>query len=267
DQGWVVDEKMLKVEPFPIPARMPRDVPIEQVQRLQAEIEKQAGSSHAGHSRTGKLDLAWFLLMLHSGLRTGEIRRLRLTEVDFGAKKARIEQSKGLKDRFVYLSAAVIGALQDYLAVRGPVDALPEHVFIFRHAPLSRTYCGSRLRTYGIRCGVKVSPHQLRHTCATWLLNAGAPVLMVQAILGHKHLDTTLQYARLYDGTVAQDYFAAMSRVEEMFSPLEKQTDARPNQTGEVLAALDAILSTGLSAEQAEIIRVVKERVLVVVGK
>jgi len=49
---------------------------------------------------------------------------------------------------------------------------------------------------------VYVTPHMLRHSCATLLLNAGAPILTVQAILGHKHINTTLGYARLYDGTV-----------------------------------------------------------------
>jgi len=47
----------------------------------------------------------------------------------------------------------------------------------------------------------------LRHTCETLLLNAGAPLLMVQTILGHKHVDTTLVYARLYDGTLALSLF------------------------------------------------------------
>ncbi|PID86974.1 MAG: hypothetical protein CSB13_01720 [Chloroflexi bacterium] len=59
------------------------------------------------------------------------------------------------------------------------------------------------LRTYEERGGVRVRLHQLRHSCATLLLNAGEPLLAVQAILGHKNLDTTLMYARLYDGTVA----------------------------------------------------------------
>ena len=99
-------------------------------------------------------------------------------------------------------------------AVRGPRETLPDEVFIFRHQPISRTYFGCRLRTYGKRCGVRVTPHQLRHTCATLLLNAGAPVLAVQAILGHQHIDTTMRYARLYDGTLARDYFKAMEKIE-----------------------------------------------------
>ena len=82
------------------------------------------------------------------------------------------------------------------------------------HQPLSRSYCGQRLHTYGRKCGVRVTPHQLRHTCATLLLNERVPVISVQMLLGHQHVDTTMHYARLYDGTVANDYFKAMDRIE-----------------------------------------------------
>ena len=90
------------------------------------------------------MDLAWFLLMLHCGLRTCEIRHLKLQDIEWDAKRLRIEQSKALKDRQIYLDEAVLGALRSYLAVRGQADALPQNVFIFRHAPLSRTYCSAR---------------------------------------------------------------------------------------------------------------------------
>jgi acetyltransferase len=53
-----------------------------------------------------------------------------------------------------------------------------------------------------------------KQVCATLLLNAGAPILTVQTLLGHKHIDTTLTYARLYNGTVAADYYRAMNDVE-----------------------------------------------------
>jgi integrase len=143
--------------------------------------------------------------MLHCGLRVGEVRRLRLSDLDLEGRRARIEQSKGLKDRIVFLSQPTTVALNAYLEIRGPADSNP--VFIFRHRSLSTTYCRRRLRTYGRRCGVVVIPHQLRHSCATLLLNAGAPILAVKTILGHKQIDTTMGYARLYDGTVATDYY------------------------------------------------------------
>jgi site-specific recombinase XerD len=48
--------------------------------------------------------------------------------------------------------------------------------------------------------------HQLRHTCTSMLLNAGMSILGVQRILGHKYVDTTLRYARVYDSTVVKDF-------------------------------------------------------------
>jgi site-specific recombinase XerD len=85
------------------------------------------------------------------------------------------------------------------------------------------------MRTYSRRCGVDVTPHQLRHCCATFLLNAGALVLTVQVILGHKYVDTTLQYARLYDGTVAADYYRAMAEVERCFALQEGARHPEPD--------------------------------------
>ena len=161
--GHAVCERFLLVEPLKGGWRAPKDVPVEQLRKLQAAIQAQANSPHAGHQRVGRLDLAWFLLMLHCGLRTCEVRHLKLQDIEWDAKRLRIEQSKALKDRQIYLDEAVLGALRSYLAVRGQADALPENVFVFRHAPLCRTYCHKKLETYCLRCGEKASTHQLRH--------------------------------------------------------------------------------------------------------
>ena len=62
--------------------------------------------------------------------------------------------------------------------------------------------------------GVKFKIHGLRHTGATQLLNAGCPITSIQAILGHKKLETTLIYARVHDQTVENDFFRAMNHLE-----------------------------------------------------
>lgn len=118
-----------------------------------------------------------------------------------------------VKDRTVYLTETAMRVLQAYLAVRG--EGSGDNVFLYRHAPLSRDLIRSRLKTIGKRVGVKVHPHRLRHTCATQLLNAGCRVTSIQRFLGHKELNTTMIYARAHDQTVAEDYFAAMQRVEQ----------------------------------------------------
>ncbi len=138
------------------------------------------------------------------------MRRLKAADLDLKKRYVRIEQAKGLKDRRVRLTLATVRALRAYLAGH-PADSGETRLFTYRGRPLSLSYCGARLGIYGKRCGVVVTPHQLRHACATLLLNAGAAVLTVQAILGHRHLDTTLGYARLYDATVVYDYRRAMA--------------------------------------------------------
>jgi len=79
------------------------------------------------------------------------------------------------------------------------------------------------LKSAGERVGMKVYPHRLRHTCATQLLNAGCKVTSIQKFLGHKQISSTLIYARAHDQNVADDYFAAMQRVEERLQFDEKK--------------------------------------------
>ena len=127
--------------------KLPKDASPAQLRRVYAEIEQDARSSHRLVRRCGLMDRAWFLLMLHSGLRTGEVRRMKLTEMDFDRRQVRIEQSKGLKDRIVFLTCATIQALNTYQSVRGPADGLPEQLFIFRHARSAHPTATSVCRT------------------------------------------------------------------------------------------------------------------------
>lgn len=187
---------------------------------------------------------------------------MKLTEVDFERRQVRIEQSKGLKDRVVFLTTATIIAMHAYPEVRGPADALPKHFFIFRHSPLSTSYCYSRLQNYGECCGVVLTPHQLRHSCATQLLNAGVPVVSVQAILGHKWIDTTLGYARLYDGTLAADYYyRSMNEGERQLELVERQPQDPPSP-GELIALVDSLCSGTLNNSQASAVQSLRDGLL-----
>jgi hypothetical protein len=155
-----------------------------------------------------------------------------------------------------------VEALRAYLDVCG--TAPTDHVFTFRHRPLSVSYCYGRLRTYGGRCGLHVTPHQLRHSAATLLLNAGAPILTVQAILGHKHVDTTLAYARLYDGTVAADYYRAMDQVEARMELVQGANDGPPTG-GQLLALVDALHDGTLNETQRETVHALRVGILALV--
>jgi site-specific recombinase XerD len=119
-----------------------------------------------------------------------ELEDLCLADVDLAAGVILIRAAKGLKDRSVYLTERVTETLRQYLEVRGP--ALTDHLFIYRHKPLSKDLVRNRLKAAGKRTGVKVTPHMLRHTFATQLVNAGAKITTIQALLGHVRLNTTM---------------------------------------------------------------------------
>ena len=261
ENGALICQRMLLVPPLQNGARLPKDAPITELRRILDENERETRKSHANQRRMGVMDRAWLHLMLYSGLRTGEVRRLRLGDIQWESQRVRIEQSKGLKDRLVYLNSATLEALQTWLAERGTPEYLSDHVFVYRCRPLSSRYCGVRMNTYGKRCGVEITPHQLRHSCATLLLNAGAPVLSVQALLGHEKVDTTLGYARLYDGTVAADYYRAMGQVEHLLD-LPESVPFPITTPAELIALVDSLGNGTLSERQRETVQALREGIL-----
>lgn len=258
--GQPVCDRFLRIEKLKQGPRLPKDVPVEALRRVYATIETEAQrANQANCQRMGIMDRAWFLLMLHGGLRVGEVRRLRQADLDLPGQRVRLEQSKGLKDRLAILSPAVVKAIEAYLPLRGTIES--EHLFVYRHRPLTVTYCAERLRTYGERCGITIAPHQLRHSCATLLLNAGAPILTVQTLLGHKHIDTTLGYARLYDGTIAADYYRAMALVEQRLQPPD--TPLPVPEPGQLITLIRLLLGNGtLNENQKEVVHLLRQGVL-----
>ena len=241
-------EQMLCVELLTQERRLPRDVPVAQLRRLQREIEAEAASEQAEKRRMGRMDLAWYLLMLHCGLRTGEVRSLRVDALDLDGQRIRVECSKGLKDRVVCVSTPAEAALNAYLDVRGAAST--DHVFVHRHKPLSTRYCGIRLDTYGKRCRVRITPHQLRHSFSTLLLNAGVPIEALQKLLGHTNIETTLVYSRVYDSTVAGEYYRAMSQIEG--------TQDQPIYSNGLLALVEVLRSGTLDDAQQEAVHALR---------
>ena len=77
-------------------------------------------------------------------------------------------------------------------------------------------------------------------------------------ILGHKQIDTTLGYARLYDGTVAADYYAAMNQVEQQLA-LPEDRMKEPPSLGRLIALADALRSGALNPAQTELVRALRE--------
>jgi integrase/recombinase XerD len=164
-------------------------------------------------------DRTMFLLMLRCGLRVGEVSSLPWAAIDFPQGTLRIDNSKGHVDRVVYLSPDVAKALRQWQRLQ---PATAPYVFPSRMTrkgglPLSARQIRHCMTRYLKLAGISkaYSPHSLRHTFATQLLNAGASLEVVKELMGHRSLDVTLRYTQLYDRTKRAQYDQAMAQVEK----------------------------------------------------
>ena len=158
-------------------------------------------------------DRALVMLMLRCGLRVEEVARLKLAALDLRRRQLFVQHGKGGKDRVVYLSDDAQQALIQYLRVR-PTSRAKE-VFLVnkgrcRGQAISVRGIQKRLEHYARQAKLKVSCHQLRHTMATQLLNADAPLVSIQDLLGHSRIKTTQRYCRVSNLKVQRDYHQAM---------------------------------------------------------
>jgi integrase/recombinase XerD len=131
------------------------------------------------------------------GLRLSEVVALRVEDIDSRRMVLRVRQGKGRKDREVMLSPRLLGVLRRYWRVVRPGGYLfpgrdPDRPL--SHSAVQRI-CKAALRASGLK--KRISPHSLRHSFATHLLEAGADVRTIQILLGHSHLSTTARYTHI----------------------------------------------------------------------
>jgi len=174
-------------------------------------LEQHVLTATEGGERDDLLDRVWFYLLGEAGLRLSEACDLQLGDVDLAGRRLMVRQGKENRDRSVPLSSTLAAALRTYLPVRGGAES--QHVLIYGERMMRDGLIRKRLRRYGEGAEVEVSPHRLRHTLATRLLNEGMPITSLQHLLGHEQLDTTLIYARVHNETVRRDYEQACARL------------------------------------------------------
>jgi site-specific recombinase XerD len=159
-------------------------------------------------------DKAMFLLMLRCGLRISEVAGLVMADLFLDEPHARlVARGKGSRERSVYLSPQAKRALRTYLKVRPPVAS--DFVFLsYLGDGMSTTAIHKRLMRYRAQAEVHLTCHRLRHSFASDLVAAGAPVTSIQKLLGHRWLETTQVYVEANDLTVQADYYAACLKLE-----------------------------------------------------
>jgi site-specific recombinase XerD len=156
-------------------------------------------------------DRAMALVMLLGGLRAGEVRSLRLADVDMGLRRVRVV-GKGGRERLVPVDRAFFTELASYLHAERPVGCLTPACFVVLRGPTTgqaMTEAGLRriFRTHRARSGAtRVRPHRLRHTYGTELAAAGIDLLVLRDLMGHASPETTAGYVHLSPETLAAEY-------------------------------------------------------------
>lgn len=218
DRGQPVDGSVLRLRPLPRPDSLPRHLTAAESQRLEAAVQQRLAPPVADPMQ--QLENACFLVLAHTGLRARECTDLLYQDLDLPNRRLLVRQGKGQRDRVVYLSEVAGQALTTYLAGRAFAPTTP--LWLKPNGqPITAGWLRDHIAGVGAAAGVaNVTPHRLRHTLATRLLNVGMDITRIQKLLGHAHLDTTLIYARVLDPTVEADYRQAMRQIECRQTPL-----------------------------------------------
>ena len=168
-------------------------------------------------------DLALIELLYATGARISEAVGLSIGEIDLDARLVRL-YGKGSKERIVPFGASAAAALEDWFSPSGRARIVPdqwrsrddaEAVFLnTRGGRLSRQAAWQVLKKYGHRAGLgdELSPHVLRHSCATHLLDHGADLRVVQEMLGHASISTTQIYTKVSQERLWDVYRSAHPR-------------------------------------------------------
>jgi integrase/recombinase XerD len=141
-------------------------------------------------------------MLYASGIRVSELVRLKMSQVDTGLGVIRVT-GKGNKQRLVPIHADALKALENYCVNARPAllkgKASPYVFVTARGGPLTRQAFWAAVKVNGRKAGIyhNLSPHVLRHTFATHLLEGGADLRSVQAMLGHSDLSTTEIYTHV----------------------------------------------------------------------
>ena len=187
-----------------LPKTLPKAIPFDDIKRFLTVIDNDR-------------DRSLFLMLLHTGMRIGELLNVKVEDIILSERKIMLYLGeKNLEGRVVYYSDEADKTLRQWLAVRKPEK---EYLFYGTTCKkLSYVRAWMIMRDYLTKANLDhrgYSPHSLRHTFATNMLNAGLRLEVLQQLLGHKCLEMTLQYARLSDMTRETEYFRAMAKIEK----------------------------------------------------
>ena len=210
-----------------LPSRLPKFLTVEQVDQLLALT--------FSDDFAGRRDRAILEMLYSTGCRVSEIAALSLRQVDLLDRHVRV-LGKGRKERLALLGRPAVAALQAYLPERQKLAAAQgtSTTALFlnqRGRPLSSRWLFEVVRQAARRAGVpvKLSPHGLRHSFATHLLDRGADLRTVQEMLGHQRLGTTQIYTHVSMARLREVY----DKAHPLAEPARRRPASKPTKASE----------------------------------
>ena len=197
---WLVRNRLVELDVSrelilpKLPRRLPRRIP------TVAEVRTIIGSAGTG-SPLAIRDRAMMETLYSTGLRRMELANLRIVDVSLEASTVLVRSGKGRRDHLVPLGTAAKAWIEHYLRdIRPQLAAGMDRGELFLTdygEPFRRNRLGDRLRAYVAKAGLPGACHIFRHACATHMLENGADIRFIQAILGHSQLSTTEIYTHV----------------------------------------------------------------------
>ena len=214
-EGERRDDPAAELEGVRVPSGIPKPLSEAQVTSLLDAVVVTEPIHHR--------DLALIELLYATGARISEAVGLSIGEIDLDARLVRL-YGKGAKERIVPFGSSAAAALDDWFSPSGRARIIPdqwrsrndaEAVFLnTRGGRLTRQAAWQVIKKYGFRAGIndELSPHVLRHSCATHLLDHGADLRVVQEMLGHASISTTQIYTKVSQERLWDVYRSAHPR-------------------------------------------------------
>lgn len=167
----------------------------------------------------GKRNYLIFELLYATGIRVGELVNIKLEDINLYDKTIKI-YGKGSKERMVIYGSYCEQALRDYLEKARPILLKEKNDYLFLNkngTRLSARFIRKIFDNQILKCQIeyKISPHTLRHTFATDMLNAGADLITVKELLGHSSINTTGIYTHVTNEQLKKTYNFAHPRSKE----------------------------------------------------
>jgi len=203
------------IDPIRVDRRTPDAIESDDVDALVSIVEKRSPVSRAINVRR---DIAIILILYRSGLRVSELCNLDLRDINITRRDIRV-MGKGRVERIVPTTTRCMKAICDYIDTDRVSDT--DAIFVKSDGSrITRRSVGDMLKTASNAAGIKhTTPHLLRRSCATDLMDRGVDLELIQSLLGHRNLSTTQSYL-----SVSQD---RLERIHKSCHPFGEEHAAR----------------------------------------